>query len=153
LSPALVALASAVGIVALLAVLYVFVLPRGAASRTSPGVALEKPAGASTPEAVNANPLAKYIEVTGLRVMEGGTGRAKISFVAVNHSPADLPELDTQLTLTAAGQPVFEFPVTIPSIGPYESKDITSSVKTNLKPYELPDWQSLKPTLRILSER
>jgi hypothetical protein len=153
LSPALVALASAVGIVALLAILYVFVLPRGAARGTSPGVALQKPGGGSTPEAVNAHPLAKYIEVTGVRLMESGTGQAKISFVAVNHSPADLPELATQLTLTAAGQTVFEFPVTIPSIGPYESKDVTSSVKTTLKPYELPDWQSLKPTLRILSER
>jgi hypothetical protein len=61
--------------------------------------------------------------------------------------------LDTQLTLSGGDQAVFEFSVTIPSIGPYESKDITTTVRTKLKPYELPDWQSLKPTLRILSER
>lgn len=153
LSPALVALVSAVGIVALLAILYVFVLPRGTAtSGAGSGTALEKPGTAGERPVVNAHPLAKYIEITGLRVMEGGRGQAKIAFVAVNHSPADLPELDTRLTLAGNGQTVFELPVTIPSIGPYESKDITASVKTTLKPYELPDWQTLKPTLQILTE-
>jgi hypothetical protein len=151
LSPALVAVCSAVAIVALLAILYLYVLPRGGTGQTS-AVALEGP---NVPGAAarTAHPLAKYIEVTGLRVMEGGAGQARIAFVAVNHSPADLPELDVQVTLTGAGKSLFDFPVTIPSIGPYESKDITAAVKTNLRPYELPDWQTLKPSLRIVAER
>ena len=113
---------------------------------------LEKP-GVPASNAATAHPLAKYIEITGVRVMEGGAGQAKIAFLAVNHSPADLPALEAHLTLSGAGQPIFDFPVLIPSIGPYESKDISSSVKTNLKPYELPDWQTLKPSLQIVAER
>jgi hypothetical protein len=134
----------------LLAILYVFVLPRGSSGRT-PAVALEKP-GAAAATGAPAHPLAKYIEVTGLRVMEGRNGQAKIAFVAVNHSPADLPEMDAHLTLTGGGKSMFDFPVTIPSIGPYDSKDITTTVKTRLKPYELPDWQTLQPSLRIIAE-
>ena len=149
MSPALVALISAVGIVALLAILYLFVLPKGTAR--TPAVTMEKP-GVTRPNIATAHPLAKYIEVTGLRIAEGGPGQAKIIFAAVNHSAADLPELDAHMTLTGAGQTIFEFPVSVPSLGPYESKDITTTVKTNLKPYEMPDWQTLTPALRILSE-
>jgi hypothetical protein len=151
ISPIIVSLCTAVGIVALLAILYLFVLPRGTASKAST-TALEKP-GTPARAVVNAHPLAKYIEITGLRVIEGTKGQVKIAFVAVNHSPADLPELDAQLTLTGEGATIFEFKVTIPSIGPYESRDITTNVKTALKPYELPDWQALQPSLNILSER
>ncbi len=85
--------------------------------------------------------------------MEDNRGQVKIGYIVVNHSPADLPDLRAQITLSAAGKPVFEFPTTIPSIGPYESKDLTATVKTNLRPYELPDWQALKPTFVIKSEQ
>ena len=101
----------------------------------------------------HAHPLAKYVEIAGLRVMEDNRGQVKIGYIVVNHSPADLPDLRAQITLSAAGKPVFEFPTTIPSIGPYESKDLTATVKTNLRPYELPDWQALKPTFVIKSEQ
>jgi hypothetical protein len=138
--------------VALLAILYLFVLPRGTATRTS-GVALENPDGTAATKSENAHPLAKYIEVTGLRIVESGRGQVKIAFVAVNHSPADLPELNAQLTLSGADKPLFDFPVRIPSMGPYESKDISTPVKTRLKAYELPDWQKVKSSLRIVSER
>lgn len=148
----MVALISAVSIVALLAILYVFVLPRGTATGGAAGIAMEKP-GAAGANAASSHPLSKYIEIAGLRISEGGPGQARIAFVAVNHSPADLPDLDAQLTLTSGANTVFEFPVSIPSIGPYEAKDVSTSIKTQLKPYELPDWQTLKPSLRIVSER
>jgi hypothetical protein len=102
---------------------------------------------------VHAHPLAKYIEIAGFRVMEDRRGQVKLGYIVVNHSPADLPELRAQITLSAAGKPVFEFPATIPSIGPYESKDLTATLKTNLRPYELPDWQALKPAFVIRSEQ
>jgi hypothetical protein len=83
--------------------------------------------------------------------MEGGKGQVKIAYVIVNHSPADLPELQGQMKLIGGGKTMFEFRAAIPSIGPYESKDLTTTVKTHLQPYELPDWQALKPSLAITS--
>jgi hypothetical protein len=145
-------LCSAVGLVVLLALLYSFVLPKGGTTATAAKTELQNPASqgaAATP----AHPLAKYIQVSGIRIMPGGTGEAKIGYVVVNHSPADLPALTAQLTLTGGGSTMFDVPVEIPSIGPFESKDLTASVKTKLKPYEMPDWQTLTPSLRIISER
>jgi len=135
--------------VALLAILYMYVLPRGSAKSTA-ATSVETP-GAPVSSTTAPHPLAKYIEIAGLRIMEDKKGQAKIGYVLVNHSPADLPDLAAQITLTAAGKEMFTFPVSIPSIGPYESKDMSTSVKTQLQPYELPDWQALKPTLTIKS--
>lgn len=151
LSPTLVAVASAVGICALLAVLYLYVLPRSTSAPSS--TSLESPGGPPSTPAAQAHPLAKYIEISGLRVIERSAGQVRISYIVINHSPADLPDLRAQITLSAAGKPVFEFPATIPSIGPYESKDLSATVKTQLRPYELPDWQALKPTFVIRSDQ
>jgi hypothetical protein len=153
-SPALLAAGSAVGILALLAVLYLYVLPKSTQTATgNPTTALENPREAGTASTTPVHPLAKYIEITGLRIIEQGKGQVKIAYVVVNHSPADLPELQAQLTLGAAGKTFFEFPTTIPSIGPYESKDLSKTMKTKLQPYELPDWEKLTPAVKITGER
>ena len=116
-----------------------------AAPLQNPGVA-----GSSQP----AHPLAKHLEVAGIRITETAPQTAKVNFVVINHSAADLPELKMEVSLrpTTGGNPVFEFPVNLPSIGPYESRDMTHTVKTKLKPYEIPDWQMLRPEFRITSE-
>jgi hypothetical protein len=151
-SPTIVAIGSAVAILAVLAVLYLYVLPK--TSEPASSTTLETPAAtAGADSSTPVHPLAKYIEVTGLRIIEEGKGQVKLGYIIVNHSPADLPELKAHLTLTAGGKQFFDFPTSIPSIGPYESKDLSTSVRTQLQPYELPDWQKLTPTLRIASDR
>src|SRR5579871_419111 len=40
--------------------------------------------------ATNKHPLAKYIEVAGIRLTESGVGKLKITFAVINHSPADI---------------------------------------------------------------
>jgi hypothetical protein len=134
---------------AVLALLYLYVLPHSSAKSSSTALETPQPVGNSAPATVH--PLAKYIEITGLRLIEDKGGQAKIGYIVVNHSPADLPDLRAHITLTAAGKPMFDFSAPIPSIGPYESKDLSTTVKTQLKPYELPDWQVLKPSFRITS--
>jgi hypothetical protein len=134
---------------AVLALLYLYVLPHSSAKSSTTALESPKTAGNSATAAVN--PLTKYIEITGLRLMEDKGGQAKIGYVVVNHSPADLPDLRAHITLSAAGKPMFEFSAPIPSIGPYESKDLSTTIKTQLKPYELPDWEVLKPSFRITS--
>jgi hypothetical protein len=46
---------------------------------------------------------------------------------------------------------VFDFPYTLPSLGPFETKEATATLKTDLKPYEMPDWQFLKADFDITS--
>jgi hypothetical protein len=132
-------------------VLYLYVLPK--TTEPASTTTLETPAAGGAEPSVVAHPLAKYIEVTGLRIIEEGKGQVKVAYIVVNHSPADLPDLKAELKLMAGGKQFFDFPATIPSIGPYESKDLSASLRTRLQPYELPDWQKVTPELRILSER
>lgn len=150
LSPTLVGLLAGLGIAGLLAVLYLYVLPNGSAETAAPTAALEQlgPAGS----AVRPHPLAKHLEVTGIRLRDFKGGKATIQFVVVNHSAASLPEMAMDVTLRSADKTFFEIPAKLPSLGPYEVKDLSASVATDLKSYELPDWQMIRPQFVLRSE-
>jgi hypothetical protein len=142
----LIAALAAVAIVAFLAVLYLWILPhRSAQSAAAPAAKMENAGAAAQP----ANPFAKYLELAGVRITELPGSRARIQMLVVNHSGADLPEMVMDVILTAGGDQIFQFPVKLPSIGPYESRELSSTMKTNLKPYELPDWQVVKSEFRL----
>lgn len=148
----MVAILAASGIVVLLAVLYLYVLPDRSGNATASTAALQQPGvlGSSQP----AHPLAKHLEIAGIRVNESTPQTARIQFVVINHSAADLPDLKMNVILRAAsgGVPSFEFPIDLASIGPFESRELSTTVKTSLKPYELPDWQLLRAEFRLTSE-
>lgn len=106
--------------------------------------------------ATNKHPLAKFIEVGGFRITESGPGKLKITFAVVNHSQADIGDLGLKfkLTTTAAkpeDAPLAEFDAKIPSLSPMENKDISVTVPTKLRVYELPDWQFLRGQYEITS--
>jgi hypothetical protein len=106
--------------------------------------------------ATNKHPLAKYVEVGGFRMEESGVGKLKVTFVVINHSSADIGDLGlkVKLTTTAAkpeDPPVAEFDAMIPSLGPHESKDVSATVPTKMRIYELPDWQFLRGEFQITS--
>jgi hypothetical protein len=151
MSPWLVALLTAAGTAAVLALLYLYVLPsKNSATATTTAAKLETP-GRTTSRP--AHPLAKHLEITGLRITEDARQRVKIQFVMVNHSGADLPDLELRVALKGSSpQPIFEFPFKLGSIGPYEVRDCSAVLKTNLRPYELPDWQLIKPEFQVVSE-
>ena len=150
LSPTLVGLLAGLGIAGLLAVLYLYVLPKGSVETAAPTAALEQPGPAGS--AVRPHPLAKHLEVTGIRLRDFKGGKATIQFVVVNHSAASLPEMAMDVTLRSADKTFFEIPAKLPSLGPYEVKDLSASVATDLKSYELPDWQMLRPQFVLRSE-
>jgi hypothetical protein len=150
-SPALAAAGAGIVTAVLLALLYLYVLPhRGETAVKAEAPVLGKPAQAG--RGAGAHPLAKLLEVGGVRVREDKGGNAKIQFVVINHSGADLPKLQAEIRLRSGDREFFAFPVDLPSIGPYESKELSATVKTDLKPYELPDWQMVQPQFTITSE-
>jgi hypothetical protein len=136
------------GIAALLGLLYLYVLPgdkETSAATTGPAAEQPGPAGSAAP----VHPLAKHLEIAGIRLEGVKGGLLKVQFVVVNHSAADLPEMNMAVVLRSADRTFFEFPAKVPSLGPFEVKDMTATTKTDLKPYELPDWQMLRPQFRI----
>lgn len=147
--PALVAVGAAVGIVALLAILYLFVLPKKSAETAQTATPAPPQNARQEGTSQAPHPLAKHLEVTGVRVAEAKEGKARIQFLVVNHSSADLPELQMNIAMRAGDRQVFAFATKLPSIGPYEFKELSEWVPTELKPYEIPDWQLVRPQFQL----
>ena len=100
------------------------------------------------------NPLQKYVEVTGIRFVQNSKKQTEARFVVVNHSGGDIAGLAGHVNIwgrtnrseeEAAG--AFNFQ--LPSLGPYDSKEMTAPVVTRLKVYELPDWQNVSTEVQI----
>jgi len=90
----------------------------------------------------------KDVELSGLRLSEDNAHKPVLQFFVVNHSGADLGDIGAKVNLKAiSGKPdqqlVGEFSFKV-VLGPYEAKELKVPVKTNLRVYELPDWQFLR---------
>ena len=113
----------------------------------------------SAPEAEKAaaapknNPLWKQIEVVGVRLTQNRAKKTEAHFVVVNHSGGEVQDVSATVNLLARTkkdeEPVGSFSFKLPSLGAYESKEMSALVNTKLKVYELPDWQLLQSQLEI----
>jgi len=115
-----------------------------------------------TPGAVSATPSAnvlnKYIEVTGLRLLEDKPGKLEVEFVIVNHSQAPLIEVAGDVAIrptTAArdGEAIGAFSFRLPELGPHEARSMRAPLQSKLRVYELPDWQFIRADVTVTSPR
>jgi len=153
----LIALLVAVVLVGLGAGAYFYLLPSSKTAALAPKqpAPFEAPSSFPSPKAKE-HPLAKFIEIAGLRVTEDVKQKAQIKFLVVNHSGAELGDLTLAITLkpfTAKPEdkPVAAFTVKVASLKPYESRELQTTVKSELRAYELPDWQFLRAEFEITS--
>ncbi|MEO7652546.1 MAG: hypothetical protein ABIZ80_18950 [Bryobacteraceae bacterium] len=112
-----------------------------------------------TPSAAGArrNPLQKYLEVVGIRLTQNKAKKTEVRFVVVNHSAAEIADLAATVKMVArtnkqGEESVGSFSFKLPSLGPYDSKELTAILDTKLQVYELPDWQNLREVLEITSQ-
>jgi hypothetical protein len=100
------------------------------------------------------NPLQKYIEVVGVRLMSANNGQS-VRFLVVNHAAAELSDLSASVTLYANTQrseedPVGTFTFHLSSIGPNESKEMTAPLKTDKAAYDMPeDWRNISADVQV----
>jgi len=102
------------------------------------------------------HPLQKFVEVTGIRLLQDARKRAEARFVVVNHSGAEIADLAGNVQLWARTQkseeePVGSFAFKLPSLGPFESREMAAPVTTKLRVYELPDWQNVTGEVQLTS--
>src|SRR5262249_40105437 len=124
-----------------------------AAAPAEKAAVLENPPPAA---AARNNPIAKQIEIVGLRLTQNKAKKTEVRFLVVNHSGVDIQDLAANVNLQARtakkdDEPIGAFSFKVADLGPYESKELTSVVNTKLKVYELPDWQNLQEQLQITS--
>jgi hypothetical protein len=130
-----------------------YAMQRSSGSNPAEKAGLENPSNASRQKV--SNPLQKYIEVVGLRMINENK-KPVAKFVVVNHSSTEIDDLAVNVTLWASTKrseedSVGSFSFKVPSLGPNESKDMTEPLKTKFKMYELPDWQNTNAEIEITS--
>jgi hypothetical protein len=113
-----------------------------------------QPAVPPLPSQPAAHPLAQFVEVTGFRIVVDFNKKSEIHYLVVNHSGADLSDVTVYVTLRTAGAkpgqpPVCRFSFRAPSLGPFESKEMTSSIEKLTRATTLPEWQDLRPEVQI----
>jgi hypothetical protein len=113
-------------------------------------------AASTAAQGADANPYARYLEVAGIRIFEDEKQQIKATFVLVNHSAADMPSQDLQLTLRTTSAKPEDQPLAVVALktGPLAanaSKDLTVPLKTTLRAYELPDWQFLRTSVEFVA--
>ncbi len=102
------------------------------------------------------HPLAKYLEIVGLRPSESKQGKLTVRFGVVNHSDADIADLGLDVSLRPAtakpeDAPFCSFTVKIPALPPQELVGAKGECATSLRVYELPDWQFIRASYQITS--
>jgi hypothetical protein len=102
------------------------------------------------------NSLSKHLELGGFRITEPKPGFVRIKFNVVNHSQADLGDLEMTVSLVPAGAklddpPLCTVKVKVPSVGPEDSKAVEVTTPTKLRVYELPDWQFIRAMFEVTS--
>jgi hypothetical protein len=150
-------LAAVLTIVALGVVLYgayKFLGKGSPSSTTETKAAAQKGAPATGP----VHPYQKYIEVVGVRLIEGANKKPVIRYTVVNHSGAELAGLELKLTVTTDEAKPGDPPITVVdskvgSIPPYGVKDVEAPLDTKLKVYELPDWQFVRTSFEITAPK
>lgn len=90
------------------------------------------------------NPLARHIEVAGIRMSEKPGGKLVVTAVVINHSQADIADLAIELTT-----PACTVAMKVGALAPEQAKDSTGECSTQLRVYELPDWQFVRPAFKI----
>ena len=124
----------------------------------SPSQAAAPPAQVESPAAkpvAKTSPLQKYVEISGVRWSEDAKKKIVVKFTVTNHSDADLTGLAGNVTIWGRTQKseedavgTFSFAANVP---PQSSQEVSATLNTKLKIYELPDWQNVNADLQITS--
>lgn len=134
-----------------LGVVYFLILPRTVAdAKPAPAAPEAAVVSAPSPAKPSSSPLGKFIEVTGIRIVMDGK-KSELQYLVVNHSDADISDANVQVTLRGAraGQPpVCRFSFKVPSLGPYEAKEMSSPIE-KARALTLPDWQELRTDVQV----
>ena len=101
------------------------------------------------------HPLARFVEVTGLRVVADLQHRSQLQYIVVNHSATELSGLALQITVRSSSAPgndqapLFRVSAVVSSLGPYQSKEIRTDIDSQLQSKPVPDWDSLRVDVQV----
>jgi len=100
------------------------------------------------------HPFARFVEVTGLRVVADLSHRSQVQYIVVNHSSEQLSGMLVRIAVRssadpAGAKPLFTVSAVIPSLGPHQSKEIRTDLDSQLRSSAIPDWEYLRTDVQV----
>jgi hypothetical protein len=132
-----------------------YLLPHSTADAKPATPTAAAPATAAAPVAQTpAHSLTSNVEVTGFRIVVDFNKKSEIHYIVVNHSAANLSDVNIFVTLRSAnavpGQPpIGRFSFKAPDLAAFEAKEMISSIEKLSRSTTLPDWQDLRAEVQI----
>jgi hypothetical protein len=136
-------------------VLYTYVLPSNQSPSVAGGESPFEEVGEATPN-IEALRIGRHIEASGFRISEDSQQRAQVQFLIINHSAADIGNLAGFVNIrvhdaSRDDPPLSRVEFKADMLGPYESIEFKTVIDTDLRAYEMPDWQFLRGDVQITS--
>jgi hypothetical protein len=111
-------------------------------------------AATSVAAVVDPHPFARFVEVTGLRVSADLNRKSQLQYLVVNHSSARLSDVVLKIAVRSTADspgspPLFSLSVVVPSLAPYQSKEIKTDLDAALRSTAIPDWENLRADVQV----
>jgi hypothetical protein len=115
-------------------------------------------AATSVAAAVDPHPFARFVEVTGLRVSADLNRKSQLQYLVVNHSSARLSDVVLKIAVrstadSSGSPPLFSLSVVVPSLAPYQSKEIKTDLDAGLRSTAIPDWENLRADVQVSTKQ
>ena len=127
---------------------------REGASPAVAQAASQTPAAAPQAAPFEAHPFARFVEVTGLRVVDDSNHHPQVQYIVVNHSSSQLTDMLIHIAVRSSqspsnAPPLFAVSAVVPSLGPHQSKEIRTDLDSELRASSIPDWESLRTDVQV----
>lgn len=110
----------------------------------------ETASSGATAAVLEEHPLARFVEVAGVRVTSGVNHKLQLEYIVVNHSARELTGLGIRLALRSgedasnSAAPLFTVFSKLSSLGPYQSREIRTEIDPPQHSAASTDWQSVR---------
>jgi len=111
-------------------------------------------AGVSVAAGAGPHPLARFVEIAGLRVVADLNHKSQLQYLVVNHSATRLSDIALKIAVrstsdSSGSAPLFTVSVAVPSLGPYQSKEIKTDLDAGLRSASIPEWENLRADVQV----
>lgn len=131
--------------------------PRRAAAASSLVTPVATPAPKIALEADNETeyPFARFVEVSGLKVVDLINDHSQVQYIVINHSSTQLTDIGLRIAVrssaTSGGSaPLFTLAARVPTLGPNESKEMRIDLDSKLRTTQIPGWPNLRTDVRVV---
>ncbi len=100
-------------------------------------------------------PFARFVEVSGLRVVKHNE-QSQVQYLVMNHSSTQLNDIGLRIAVRSEADspgaaPLFTLTAQVPRLGPKQSKEMRVDLDANRRTAQIPNWVHLRTDVRVVT--